>query len=41
MIIFAEAQGGSDDKETSCNAGDLGSVPDSRKSPGEGNGYPL
>ena len=41
MIIFTEAQGGSDDKETTCNAGDLGSIPGSGKSPAEGNGYPL
>ena len=28
-------------KETACNAGDLGSMPGSGKSPGEGNGNPL
>ena len=28
-------------KESSCNAGDLGSIPGSRRSPGEGNGKPL
>ena len=33
--------GGSDSKETSCNAGDLGSIPGSGRSPGEGNGNPL
>ena len=33
--------GGSDGKESACNAGDPGSVPGSGKSPGEGNGYPL
>ena len=33
--------GGSDSKETACNAGDLGSIPGSRRSPGEGNGNPL
>ena len=33
--------GGSDSKESACNAGDLGSIPVSRRSPGEGNGYPL
>ena len=33
--------GGSDGKESSCNAGDLGSIPGSGRSPGEGNGYPL
>ena len=33
--------GGSDGKESACNAGDLGSGPGSGRSPGEGNGYPL
>ena len=33
--------GGSDDKESTCNAGDLGSVPGLGRSPREGNGYPL
>ena len=33
--------GGSVRKEPACNAGDLGSVPASRRSPGEGNGNPL
>ena len=28
--------GGSDSKESACNAGDLGSVPGSERSPGEG-----
>ena len=32
---------GSDGKESACNAGDLGSIPDLGRSPGEGNGYPL
>ena len=31
---------GSADKEPACNAGDLGSVPGLRRSPGEGKGYP-
>ena len=30
--------GGSDDKESACNTGHLGSVPGSGRSPGEGNG---
>ena len=30
--------GGSDGKESTCNAGDLGSIPGLRRSPGEGNG---
>ena len=33
--------GGSDSKESVCNAGDLGSIPGSRRSPGEGNGNPF
>ena len=33
--------GGSDGKESACSAGDLGSIPRSRRSPGEGHGYPL
>ena len=33
--------GGSDGKESSCNVGDLGSIPRSGRSPGEGNGNPL
>ena len=33
--------GGSAGKESSCNAGDLGSIPGSGRSPEEGNGYPL
>ena len=32
---------GSAGKESACNAGDLGSIPGLRRSPGEGNGYPL
>ena len=31
----------SDGKELACNVGDLGSIPDSGRSPGEGNGNPL
>ena len=33
--------GGSEGKESACNAGDLGSVPGLGRSLGEGNGYPL
>ena len=33
--------GGSDGKESTCNAGDLGSVPELGRSPGGGNGNPL
>ena len=31
--------GGSDGKESACNAGDLGSVPGLGRSPGEGSDY--
>ena len=31
--------GGSDDKQSPCNAGDPGSIPGSGRSPGEGDGY--
>ena len=34
-------RGGSDGKESACNAGYLGSMPGSGKFPGEGNGYPI
>ena len=33
--------GGSDSKESACNAGDPGSIPGLGRFPGEGNGYPL
>ena len=33
--------GSSADKESSCNAGDPGSIPGSESSPGEGHGNPL
>ena len=33
--------GGSAGKESTCNAGDLGSIPGLGRSPGEGKGYPL
>ena len=33
--------GGSDGKESVCNAGEPGSIPGSGRSPGEGNGNPL
>ena len=31
----------SDSKESTCNAGNLGSIPGLGRSPGEGKGYPL
>ena len=33
--------GGSDGRESACNAGDSGSMPESGRSLSEGNGYPL
>ena len=33
--------GGSDGKESACNAGDPGLIPGLRQTPGEGNGNPL
>ena len=33
--------GGSDSKESTCNAGDPDLIPGSERSPGEGNGNPL
>ena len=33
--------GGSDGEESACNAGDLGLIPESGRSPEEGNGYLL
>ena len=33
--------GGTDGKESACNAGDSGLIPGSGRSLGEGNGYPL
>ena len=39
--VFLGFPGGSDSKESACNAGDLGSIPGLGRSPGEGNGNPL
>ena len=33
--------GGSEDKESACNVGDLGLIPGLGRSPAEGNGNPL
>ena len=44
-VLFSLQQegfpGGSDGKASACNAGDLGLIPGSGRSPGEGNGNPL
>ena len=34
-------KGSSDSNESACNAGDPGSIPESGRSSGKGNGYPL
>ena len=39
--VFLGFPCGSAGKETACNAGDLGSIPELGRSPGEWNGYPL
>ena len=38
---FIGFPGGSDGKESACNAGDLGLIPGLGRSPGKGKGYPL
>ena len=38
---FMGFPGGSTSKESTCNAGDLGSIPGLGRCPGEGNGHPL
>ena len=40
-LICLIVPGGSDSKESTCNAEAPGSIPESARSPGEGNGYPL
>ena len=44
MLLYRNAlgfPGGSDNKESACNSGDLGIFPKSGRSTGEGNGYTL
>ena len=41
LILFWGFPGGSAGKESTCNVGDLGSVPESGRSPGGGNGNPF
>ena len=41
LLLVQGFLGGSDGKESACNAGDLDSIPGLRRSPGEGNGNPL
>ena len=40
-VVLLGFPGGSDGEETDCSAGDLGSIPRSGRSSGEGNCYPL
>ena len=40
-FYWSIVSGRSDGKESACNAGDPGSIPGSKRSPGEGNGIPL
>ena len=39
--MYVGFPGGSDSKESACNAEDLDLIPGLERSPGEGNGYPL
>ena len=39
--VFLGFPGGSAGKESACHVGDLGSIPELGRSPGEGNGNPL
>ena len=41
VLINLGLPGSSDGKESTCNEGDPGSIPGSRRFPGEGNGNPL
>ena len=40
-IFILNFSGGSDGKESACNVGDLGLIPELGRSPGERNGNPL
>ena len=41
ILVFKGFPGGAEVKASACNVGDLGSIPGSGRSPGEGNGNPL
>ena len=41
LVGVLGSPGGSDHKESVCNAGDSGLIPGLERSPGEWNGYPL
>ena len=40
-LFMSYFPGSSVGKDSACSAGDLGPIPGSERSPGEGNGYPL
>ena len=40
-LVFLGFPSGSAGKESACNAGDLGSIPEVGRAPGEGKGYPF
>ena len=40
IYIYIGFSDGSESKESACNEGDLGSIPGSERSPGEGNSNP-
>ena len=41
IYSYNDFSDGSEGEASVCNAGDLGSIPESGRSPGEGNGTPL
>ena len=41
ILVFKGFPGGTEVKASACNVGDLGSIPGSGRSPGEGHGNPL
>ena len=41
ILVFKGFPGGTEVKASACKVGDLGSIPGSGRSPGEGNGNPL
>ena len=41
VVYYTDFPGGSDSKESACNAGDVSSIPGLGRPLGEGNGFPL
>ena len=39
LALSINFSGGLDSKESACSIGEFGSIPGSRRSPGDGNGY--